>query len=110
MEKTVSPLQFLSSLSSSLLTTSPTHMYLLPKANSCPYHPAAPSKLSKTWVNFSFSPLYFHFLISDDLLPSTYIIIYGVPLPKTHCLPHMLGPKINLSSLVCQCSKLCSGT
>ena len=57
------------------------------------------AQLSKTWINYSFSLMFFFFfqlLPSDDSLLSTYLNIPVFPLLKTYCLPFILGPSIFL--------------
>ena len=57
------------------------------------------AQLSKTWINYSFSLLYFQLLPSDDSSLSTYLNIHVFPLLKTYCLPFILGPSIFLFCL-----------
>ena len=57
------------------------------------------AQLSKTWINYSFSLLYFQLLPSDDFSLSTYLNIHVFPLLKTYCLPFILGPSIFLFCL-----------
>ena len=72
-----------------------------------PSSPCCSPELAKTWLSYSFSPLYFQFWDSDGSSASTCLNIYMFPLPPAHCFPPPYWVPAPLFSCL-PASRLCS--